>query len=184
MPPRPYFNRFQRPQRLPPAVMNHNITHPEVRVIGAQEENLGVMKTADAIKLAQGQGLDLIEVSAKAKPPVTRIMELGKFLYQKSKDEKRKKTKSQELKSVRLSLGTGKHDLEVKARKVEEFIAEGNQVEIRMFLRGREKANRDFAKRKLLEFLPLIHTQFRVTMEPKYVGNGFALQIVKHGVSS
>lgn len=159
--------------------MNHNISHPEVRVIGADGENLGVLKTADAIKLAQSQGLDLIEVSAKANPPVARIIELGKFLYQKAKDEKKKKTKSQELKSVRIGLSTGKHDLEVKARRAEEFIMDGNQVEIRMFLRGREKANKDFAKKKLLEFLPLIQKPFRVTMEPKYVGNGFALQIVK-----
>lgn len=158
---------------------NQLIRHPEVRIIGAKGENLGVFPIAEALKIAEEHGSDLVEISSKARPPVVRLMEIGKFLYQKSKEEKKKKNKTQELKSIRITLGISPHDQEIKAEKIGGFLDEGNPVEIRLFLKGRERQNKNFARQKFVEFTHLIKVPFKVNMEPKYIGNGFTMQIAK-----
>lgn len=164
---------------LPGPRFNYGITHPEVRVIDEQGNNLGVFPASAAIKMAQERGLDLVEMSAKAHPPVARIMEVGKYLYQKSKEDKKHKQKKQELKQVRIGLKTGKNDLTIKAGKVDEFLAEGNPVEIQLFLKGRERQNKDFARKKLNEFFTFINTPYKKTMETKASPRGFVVQITK-----
>lgn len=113
------------------------------------------METNQAIGIAKEQNLDLIEIAPTAKPPVCRIMDYGKFLYHKAKQERVQKAKQKkiELKSVRISVRTGEHDLSFKAEKIKEFLEEGHKVKVDMVLRGREKAHFDFAEEKLRTFL-------------------------------
>lgn len=134
-----------------------------------------------ALKLAQEKGIDLIEISPLAKPPVSRLMSFDKFRYQQEKKIKKQRAqqRGQDVKQVQIGLNTAKHDLEIKTSKVNKFLDEGNQVTIVLVLRGREKAHKDVAKEKLKEFLNVISPDHKVMMEPKFVGRGLTTQIVK-----
>lgn len=161
--------------------INEKITAQELRVITETGENLGVLSRAEALQAAQERNLDLIEISPNAKPPVAKIMSFDKYRYQEEKKLKKQRAqqKGQELKQVRISARAAEHDLQVKAKKVNEFLKEGHNVEIQLFLRGREKANKDWAKQKLLDFLKVIDPEHKVLLEPKYSGRGFNMQITK-----
>ena len=152
-----------------------------MRVIGEVGENIGVLPLAEALKLAKEKGLDLIEIAATAKPPVAKIMSYDKYRYQETKKLKKQKAgqKIQELKMVRISARAAEHDLQIKADKLNEFLSEGNIVEIQLMLRGREKANKEWARKKMLEFMKMIDPEHKVLFEPKYGGRGFNAQVVK-----
>ncbi len=137
---------------------NQYIRITPVRVIDENGQNLGIMETADAQKLAEERGLDLIEIAPTVRPPVTKIMDFGKFKYEEEKKERQQKTKQKEveLKNIRIGFTTGKHDLELKAKQIREFLADGNKVRIDLLLRGRQKALRDFAYGKFGEFLDMV----------------------------
>ena len=162
--------------------INEKITAPELRVIDEAGANIGVLSVSEALKSAKEKGLDLIEIAPTAKPPVAKIMSYDKYRYQEEKKLKKQKSqqKIQEWKQVRISARAAEHDLQIKADKVNEFINEGHVVEIQLMLRGREKANKDWAKQKLLEFLKIISPEHKVLMEPKYGGRGFNAQEVKN----
>ena len=133
---------------------NNEIRAKELRVVDADGENRGVMTKEDALALAKEQGLDLVVVTDKANPPVARIIDYGKYIYQLQKKERRsRETKTQELKSVQIRVKTSDHDLETKAKYVERFIQKGHPVRVHIYLRGREKAHQDLAKKRLEEFL-------------------------------
>jgi len=161
--------------------INNQISAPELLIIDDTGSNLGVLKTAEAQALAREKGLDLIEVSPAAKPPVARIISFDKFRYEQAKKLKKQKAKqkSQELKQVKISIREAQNDLRRKAGRVNKFLAEGNQVEIMMWLRGREKANKNFARGKLEEFLQIIDPEHKIIMAPKYSGRGFIVQVAK-----
>ncbi len=152
-----------------------------MRVIGDDGENLGVMAKSDALKLALEKELDLIEISPNAKPPVCRIMSFDKFRYEEEKKRKKQyaSTKGQELKQIQISVREARHDLDLKVRRINEFLGEGHPIIIALVLRGREKANRDFARGKLDEFLKLITIPYRVGMAPRWGMRGLNVQIVK-----
>jgi len=152
-----------------------------LRVIGEAGENIGVLPLAEALKLAKEKGLDLIEIAATAKPPVAKIMSYDKYRYQEAKKIKKQRAgqKIQELKMVRISARAAEHDLQIKADLLNKFLSEGHIVEIQLMLRGREKANKDWAKQKLFEFLKMINPEHKVLLEPKYSGRGFNAQVVK-----
>ncbi len=152
-----------------------------MRVIGEAGENIGVLPLAEALKLAKEKGLDLIEIAATAKPPVAKIMSYDKYRYQEAKKIKKQRAgqKIQELKMVRISARAAEHDLQIKADLLNKFLSEGHIVEIQLMLRGREKANKDWAKQKLFEFLKMINPEHKVLLEPKYSGRGFNAQVVK-----
>jgi len=152
-----------------------------LRVIGEEGENLGVMTKDKALQLAKEKGLDLIEIAPTANPPVARIISFDKFRYQKEKEEKKQRAaqKVKEMKQVRISPRAAANDLQIKAGKADEFLTEGHKVEINLYLRGREKGNKDWALAKLKEFLTLIKTPHQVTMPPKQGGRGFVAQIAK-----
>ena len=160
---------------------NSQITAPELRVLSEAGENLGVMPREAALKLAQEKGLDLIEISASAKPPVARIMSFDKYRYLETKKLKKQQTqqKSQELKQVQIGIGTAENDLKIKTGKVEEFLKEGHPVVIVLVLRGRAKYNKDWAKYKLNEFLKMIPVEYKILFEPRFGGRGLAVQIAK-----
>ena len=116
-----------------------------MRVIDPEGEMLGVMQVRDAIAKAQSYGLDLVEVSPNANPPVCKIQDFGKYKYelQKKKNEAKKKQKIVETKEIKIRPNIDKHDLEIKLRHVKEFLAEGNKVKFSMRFRGREMAHLD-----------------------------------------
>ncbi len=161
--------------------INNQIIAPELRVIDEKGENLGIVKREQALFLAREKSLDLIEVSSSANPPVARIMSFDKFRYQKEKEEKKQRQaqKNKELKQVRITPRAALNDLRIKALKAEEFLKEGHKVEINLFLRGREKGNKEWALQKLNEFLSLIKEPYQKTMDPKQGGRGFNVQITK-----
>lgn len=163
--------------------INDQIIAKEVRVIDEKGNDLGVKTIEEALSEAEKSGMDLIEVASQAKPPVTKILDYDKFRYEQEKKEKQKKKqqKGGDTKKVQITPRTAKNDLDLKARRVIKFLEEGNRVEIQIFLKGREKANKDFAKKKLEEFLDslLVSVDFKRLSAPRYSGRGFQLQIVK-----
>jgi len=142
---------------------------------------LGVLSKEEALKLAQEKGLDLIEIAPTAKPPVAKIMSFDKFRYQKEKEFKKQRlaVKTDEFKQIRISVKAAQNDLLIKAKKVNEFLEGGSKVEIMMVLRGREKGNKSWARKKLDEFLKIIDPAHKVIMQPKDTGRGLVMQINK-----
>ena len=120
--------------------INDEIRVREVRVTGADGEQLGIMQTRDALRLAEDQHLDLVEVAPKARPPVCRIMDFGKYRYEQQKRDKeaRKKQKVITIKEVKLRPNIEQHDFEVKLKSAQRFIEEGNKVKVTIMFRGRE----------------------------------------------
>ena len=116
-----------------------------MRCISPDGEQLGVMKTADAIAQADAQGLDLVEVSPNTDPPVCKILDYGKFKYeaQKKKNEAKKKQKIIEVKEIKLRPNIDEHDYQVKMSKVQKFLDEGDKVKVTMRFRGREMAHQE-----------------------------------------
>ena len=134
-------NRFKREEEL--ARINDKITAREVRVIDENGEMLGVMSVPKGISLAEDAGLDLVEVSPNASPPVCKILDYGKYKYeqQKKASEAKKKQKVVDVKEVKIRPATEKHDYDVKMRNARRFLEKGDKVKITMRFRGREMAN-------------------------------------------
>jgi len=140
------------------------------------------MSKSEALSLAVDKGLDLIEITASATPPIVKIDSYDKFRYQKEKEFKKQqqaKTQTKDLKQVRIGLQSARNDLLIRTRQIEEFLSDGHKVEIFMKLRGREKANKDYAAKKLEEFLALVGENFKITSPIKYGGAGLNVQIDK-----
>jgi len=162
--------------------INNEITAPELRVIDDSGKNLGVMPREKALSLAKPEeGLDLIEISPAASPPVARIMSYDKYRYIKGKEEKKERRgqKGAELKQVQISVRAARNDLLIKARQAEDFLNEGHFVDIQMRMRGREKGKREWAEQKLREFLAMITVEFKELHPPKLGGRGLMMQIAK-----
>lgn len=149
-------------------------------MISDDGKQLGIMKTFDALRIAREANLDLVEVGPMATPPIAKIMDYGKYQYQKEKEEKaRPKIKQQLTKSVRVGFKTGEHDLAFKAKQADGFLNEGHWVRVEVTLRGREKA---FAARGLIQmehFLSQIKTPYSRQGEPKRGPYGWVLIIQK-----
>lgn len=138
------------------------------------------MSTEEALRIAQDEGLDLIEIAPTATPPVAKIMEYGKFLYQEKKKEKEgRRGQKSELKQVRFTVRTSGNDLTLRAKQVDKFLKKRHKVRILMVLRGREKALRDFANTRLKNFLPLITESYKVEQELKHSPMGLFMVISK-----
>jgi len=161
--------------------INNQIIAKELRVIDEAGENLGVMKKEEAIALAQKKSLDLIEIAPTAQPPVARIMSFDKYRYYQGKEERKQRQaqKQKDLKVVQISPRAALNDLKLKAGKAEEFLKEGHKVQISIFLRGREKGNKDWALQKMRDFIKMITVSHEITMEPRQGGRGFVAQIAK-----
>ena len=127
------------------------ITSPEVRVIDAEGEQAGVMSISDALRMADEAELDLVEVSPTAKPPVCRIMDYGKFLFEKNKQRQvaKKKQKQVQIKEVKFRPGTEEGDYQVKLRNLVRFLSDGDKAKITLRFRGREMAHQDLGMKLL-----------------------------------
>ena len=164
--------------------INHAIRAKELRVIGAGGENLGVLPTREAIQAAEEANLDLIEISPTATPPVAKIMDFGKYQYEQNKRAKEVKAKSHvtETKSVQVKIGTGEHDLALKAKRVAEWLLEGHRVKIDLFLWGRYKyMDEAFLKERLERFLKIVPAEYKIADEIKKSPKGFSTTIERVG---
>lgn len=132
-------------------------------MIDQEGKNLGVLATEEALRLAREAGMDLIEISPAANPPVAKIMDRGKYFYEQEKKRRQaaKKQKDVEIKSVRIGIGTSLHDLELKAKQADEFLKDGNKIKVDLALRGREKyLDRKFLEGRIERFLSIVSHAF------------------------
>jgi translation initiation factor IF-3 len=151
-------------------------------VIGEEGENLGVMPTQEALKRAVDAGLDLIEISPNANPPIAKLMEYGKFQYTENKKLRAAKAKSKttETKNVQVKIGTGDHDLDLKAKKASEWLREGHRIKIDLFLIGRSKyMDFNFLKERMERILHLITEEYKIADSPKKSPKGLTVVIEK-----
>lgn len=123
------------------------------------------MEKEEALRMARERNLDLVQVTDKAEPPVCKIIEYGKYLYSLQKKQRKIKTRSSEVKGVRLGFGISDHDLKTKAQLARKFLEKGDRVKLEMRLRGREKAHPDFAKEKIEKFIEIIEEELPVKIE-------------------
>ena len=152
--------------------VNERIRAREIRVIDEEGNQLGIMAPFDALKTAKSQGLDLVEVAPTANPPVCRIINYGKYLYQLSKrqHEARKHQKSIGLKEVKMRPRTSAHDFETKRNKVVDFLQEGAKVKVTIMFRGREMAHRDLGFRMIERLLDEVGDAGQVEARPRLEG--------------
>ncbi|MCL4134963.1 UNVERIFIED_CONTAM: hypothetical protein GTU68_045402, partial [Idotea baltica] len=158
---------------------NERINAPEIRLIGADGENIGVVTPQRGLELAEQAGLDIVEISPNAKPPVCKIMDLGKFKYeqQKREAEARKNQKTIEIKEVKFRPNTDKHDFEVKMRNVIKFLENGDKVKVTMRFRGREMAHQNLGLDLLKRVEEAVGELGKVENRPKTEGRQMTMMI-------
>ena len=167
--------RGQRPdnRRQPSARINDRIRVPEVRVIGDDGEQLGIMNTRAAIQMARERGLDLVEVAATADPPVCRIIDFGKFQYESKKkaNEAKKKQVIITVKEVKFRPGTDDHDYNFKMKHSRDWLQEGDKVKATIFFRGREITHRELGHQLLERLEKDLADVGEVEARPRMEGN-------------
>ncbi|MEQ5868798.1 translation initiation factor IF-3 [Sagittula sp. NFXS13] len=174
----------RRPHNAPPTRdtgprVNDRIRAPEIRLIGAEGENVGVVTPQRAMEMAEQAGLDLVEISPNATPPVCKIMDFGKFKYeqQKRESEARKKQKIIEVKEVKFRPGTDIHDYEVKMRNVIKFLENGDKVKVTLRFRGREMAHQNLGRELLERVAEDVKELGKVENMPKMEGRQMVMMI-------
>lgn len=151
----------------------------ELRVIGSSGEQLGILSRNDALKAAEDAGLDLVEISPSASPPVAKIIDWGKYQYQKMKEQQRnrKNAKISELKQIRLGLKIGQHDLDIKLKKVREFLEDGDKVRIQIFYRGRENAHQELGFGLMDRIIAALDEDAIVEQKPQINGRNLSMTV-------
>ena len=174
----------RRPHNAPPTRdtgprVNDRIRAPEIRLIGADGENVGVVTPARALAMAAEVGLDLVEISPNAEPPVCKIMDFGKFKYetQKREAEARKKQKIIEVKEIKFRPGTDTHDYDVKMKNVMKFLDEGDKVKVTLRFRGREMAHQELGMQLLRRVEADVAEVGKVESMPKLEGRQMVMMI-------
>lgn len=157
--------------------INEQIRDKEVRVIGEDGEQLGIMSARDALKLAEEAGVDLVKIAPTAKPPVCKIVDYGKFKYEQTRKEKeaRKKQKVVEIKEIRLSPNIDKNDLNTKINAARKFIGKGDRVKITLRFRGREMTHMNTSKHILDDFAEALSDIAVVDKAPKVEGRSMTM---------
>lgn len=143
-------------------------------------KQLGIMSRADALGMAEKASLDLVEISPNASPPVAKIIDWGKFQYQKTKEQQkaRAKNKAQELKQMRLGLKIGDHDFEIKLRKVAKFLEQGHNVRIVIVFKGREMAHREIGFSMMNEkVIPALGDKISIMQQPQMAGRNLSIVV-------
>ena len=145
--------------------INNQISAAELRVLDSENKNLGLLSIKDALELAQNKGMDLIEIGPNATPPLAKIMDFGKYKYEINKKLKKVKggAKHTETKSIQIKIGTGDHDLELKAKNASKWLKEGHRIKVELFLAGRAKyMDEKFLKERLDRVLHLITEDYKI----------------------
>ncbi len=159
--------------------INWGIRAQEVRVIDSDGKQAGIMPLKEAMKIAEEQGLDLVEVAPNAKPPVCRVMNYGKYKYQQSKrsQEARKHQTVIQVKEVKLRPRTEEHDFQFKLRHAKRFLSEGNKVKISILFRGRELAHPEFGRDMMNRFLEEVKDLMVVEQAPRLEGRNMVMVV-------
>lgn len=150
-----------------------------MRVIGPSGEQLGIMSRANALLEAEKAGVDLVEISPQASPPVAKIIDWGKYQYQKLKEQRRnrKNAKVSELKQMRLGLKIGQNDLDIKLRKIRGFLEEGHKVKIMLFFRGRELAHQEIGYELAQKIIDSLASESVLEQKPQFAGRNLTMVI-------
>ncbi|MDX2776278.1 translation initiation factor IF-3 [Streptomyces caniscabiei] len=159
--------------------MNEAIRSKELRVVGQSGEQLGIMSLAEALRIAEEAGVDLVEISPNADPPVAKVIDWGKYQYQKMKEQQknRKASRQSELKQMRFGLKIGSGDLEIKLRKIRSFLAAGHKVRIQIFYRGREMAHKELGYEMIDKIIALLDNDAVVEQKPQMAGRNLSIVI-------
>ncbi len=160
--------------------INEGIKALELRVLIDGEEGSFVMKREEALEKARDLGLDLIEISANANPPVARITDYGKYMYEQKKKQKEIKSrqKTVEVKNIQIKIGTGEADLKLKAQRASKWLEEGDRVKVELYLRGRAKyMDKNFLRDRLTNVLSLISSPYKIVEDFKQSPKGFVILI-------
>lgn len=158
-------------------MINEEIQEKEVRLIGDDGAQLGIMSSEDAMAAAEDKGLDLVMISPNAKPPVCKIMDYGKFRFEQSKREKeaRKNQRVIEVKEIRMSPGIGTNDFNVKLKNGQKFLKEGNRLKVAVRFRGREMAHTEIGEELLMKFAGECADFASVDKNPKLEGRNMSM---------
>ena len=174
----------RRPHNAPPVRdtgprINDRIRVPEIRLIGADGENVGVVSPDRGLRMAEDAGLDLVEISPNASPPVCKIMDYGKFKYeqQKRESEARKKQKTIDVKEVKFRPNTDTHDYDVKMRNVTRFLEAGDKVKVTLRFRGREMAHQNLGRDLLERVAADVEGLGKIENMPKMEGRQMVMMI-------
>ena len=163
--------------------LNGEIRYPEVRVIGSSGEQLGIMSSREAQLLANEQGMDLVEIAANANPPVVKIIDWGKYQYQKMKEEaknrKKAREKQSELKQMKIGLKISDNDLNIKVRKMRSFLDDGDRVKIMIIFKGREMAHKEIRNELLHKVLSLLGEDLVLEGKPQMSVRNLSAQVRK-----
>ena len=172
-------NYFQRRTKDRGPRSNNRISSPEVQVIGSDGNNLGILNTNEAISLAKDQGLDLIEISPNAKPPVCKIIDMGKFKYdaQKKANVAKKKQKIVALKEIKMRPVTETHDYEFKVKNAKKFIEKGDKVKFTIRFKGRELQHSHLGKELMDKIKVDMQDIGKVELHPKFDGKQMIMVI-------
>jgi translation initiation factor IF-3 len=151
---------------------NQEIKALAIRLVGDEGEQLGVLPLEKALEKAVSEGLDLVEVSPKARPPVCKVMDYGKYLYKLKKQEQKQQSgaKQTEVKGVRLGMNTGVHDLETKAKQARKFLGDKNLIKVSLIFRGREMSHKELGYDKMDEFVKMLHDVAELEARPRMSG--------------
>ena len=162
-------------------MINEQIRDKEVRLIGENGEQLGIVSSKEALKMAEDAGLDLVKIAPKAEPPVCKIIDYGKYKYEMVRKEKeaKKKQKTVELKEIRLSPNIESNDLNTKINAAKKFIAKGDKVKVTLRFRGREMAHMQQSKHILDDFAEALSDIAVVEKAPKVEGRSIALVLAE-----
>ncbi len=158
---------------------NKQIRAKEVRLIDKNGEQMGIVPIEKALQKSQERGLDLVQVTNKVTPPVCKIIDKGKYLYQlKKKVKKQSQKKGGETKEVRLKFNTSEHDLDIKAKQAHKFLQKGNKIKIGLVLRGRENALKDHAYQQIDKFLELVNNYIPIEIEKDKQRRGNRINLI------
>ena len=154
-----------------------------MRVVGASGEQLGIMSSREAQMLAKEQGVDLVEIAANANPPVVKIIDWGKYQYQKMKEEaknrKKAREKQSELKQIKIGLKISDNDLNIKVRKMRGFLDDGDRVKVMIVFKGREMAHKEIGKELLDKVVSLLGEDTVEEGTPQMAGRNLSVQVRK-----
>ena len=172
-------NYFQRRTKDRGPKSNNRITSPEVQVIGSEGENLGILNTNEAISIAKDRGLDLIEISPNAKPPVCKIIDMGKFKYdaQKKANVAKKKQKIVLLKEIKMRPVTETHDYDFKVKNAKKFIGKGDKVKFTIRFKGRELQHSHLGRELMDKIKVDMQDIGKVELHPKFDGKQMIMVI-------
>ena len=162
-------------------MINEQIRDKEVRLVGADGEQLGIVSSKEAQKIADEAGLDLVKIAPNAKPPVCKVIDYGKYRYEMARKEKdaKKKQKTVELKEIRLSPNIEANDLNTKVNAAKKFLAKGNKVKITLRFRGREMAHMNASKHILDDFAESLADVAVVEKAPKVEGRSIGMVLAE-----